>query len=76
MAAGIAPKSVVQNALVCVFADARANELAVAADVGDASDDIITQVGNVGLAPREQIRSWLAEEILHAIRDEPGHDQG
>jgi hypothetical protein len=73
--AGIAPKPVVENALVRVFAYGTADELTVTADVRDASYDITAKVGDVGLAPGEQIRSGLAEEVLHAVGDEPCRDE-
>jgi hypothetical protein len=73
---GIAPKPIVQSGRVRVLADFGADELAIAAGVGDAADDVTGEVGKIRLAPRDQIRTRLSKQVLHAIRDEPGPNQG
>lgn len=85
MAAGVAAEAVLEQGLrvlvvVHAAADGGADEAIVAAVAGggdvEAADDVLVVVGDVGVAAREEVRARLAEEVLHAVGDEPGGGDG
>lgn len=84
VARGVAAEAVVEEGGVGVLADGSAHELAVVGAVGavaavvgqgEEADDVGGPVDEVGLAPRQQVRARLAEQVLHALGDDPGADE-
>jgi len=79
VATRVAPEAIVEYVSVRVFADTRAHELPCSRgrfQVLQSANDVIGEVVEVGLASIEEIRSRLAEQVLHAVRDEPGRNDG
>ncbi|KAL2275899.1 hypothetical protein FJTKL_01453 [Diaporthe vaccinii] len=57
-------------------ADAGGDEPLVAVGDFQAAHDVLRVVIDVRVAARQQVRARLAEEVLHAVGDEPGRSQG
>lgn len=76
MPARITSETVIQRTLVRVLADVGAHKLPAAGRVSQATNNVFGEVLEIGLAPRQQVRPRLSEQVLHGIGDEPRRDDG
>lgn len=72
VAAGEASEPVVKKRAVGLPADGGRDQGPAVGDVLSVSaDDVLRNVGQIRVAARDHVRARLAEEVLHAVRDEP-----
>lgn len=76
VAAGVAAEAVVELLAVGLLADVARIEPAAGRLLAEAADDVLGGVGDVGLAPREQVGPRLAAHVLDAADEEEGGANG
>jgi len=69
--AGVRAKTIIDLVLVRLSTDVGGNQLSSHAAPFETTNNVFLDIGDVGVAAGEEIRSRLAKQVLHGASEEP-----